>query len=134
MLPSWRLRPTRRRLASTAVFVAFWSVLLVRFGDTDVRGMERGTALWVLAILALLGYLRWSLLQADAMTRRWRSFRERAWKTAGWMAGGVVAVLAVDALVTGDLDFAGMPQGWVVPGAMLLYVLVMPRIASGRSV
>lgn len=134
MFPARWLYPTRRRLATTAAFVAFMSLVFFLKPVLEGRGVDLDVAAYVLAIAALYGYLTAPVWESAPSTRYWKSVRERAWKTALSMAAGFAAVLTLDALVTGGVGVGDVVVGAIIGGALFLLVMTMPRIATGRWV
>lgn len=132
MLPTWLLLPTRRRLATTAWFVAFMAFVFRSSIVPDDRGVDLGAALGWLAPMVVLGYMLAPAWQHVAARTRWSSFRERAWKTALSMAAGLAVALSLDLLVTGGVGVGNVLRGILIVGGIFLFIMTMPRIAIGR--
>lgn len=127
------MRPTWRRLARTAAFVAL--VFFILYVDPQREGWEirDGLSVRVLVFAAAFGYITWPAWEAPAVQRRWKSSGDRIRKTALWMIGGGVAVLAADALLTGGIDLDDVLQVGISTGAVFAYVILMARLAgTGR--
>lgn len=131
MPPTQHLQPTPRRLASTAWFVAFMSFVLLREPLREGRGVDRA-ALGVLIPAAIAGYLLWPVWGGAANGDGGRSFRERAWKTALSLGAGLAAALTFDALLTDGVGGASLLRAASLFGGIYFFVMVMPRIATGR--